>query len=222
MGIDSGLYSPKVKASRRDNPTDDAEDFHGSCVLSKAIGTINGVYKNAINLRYRNSRIVPVKIATTLDFGEVFWAWSAVRTDMKNSGPATPAVILFAIASEPNPDPIKHAAIKVIMQQIFDLGGSIVVSSGNHAQRGRPDVDSLPASWEAPTFPLIVVGAVDDAGFKAPDSQGPSHVSIYAPGVSVQCAGRYGFQRVSGTSASAGMVSHLLWISITRLYLYSY
>ena len=79
--------------------------------------------------------------------------------------------------------------------------------SGNNATTpGRADVDTLPAQWESPAIPLVVVGAVDNAGAIAPFSQGPTHVTVWAPGFPIQCARRYGFHMGSGTSLSTGMV----------------
>lgn len=101
---------------------------------------------------------------------------------------------------------------------IFDLGGTIVVPSGNQATTlGRQDVDTLPALWESPAFPLIVVGAVDNMGTITPFSQGPTHVTTWAPGLQVQCARRYGFRTSSGTSFSTGMVRLRSFLSIADI-----
>lgn len=140
------------------------------------------------------------------NLGEILWAFSAVRTDMLNSRTAQPAVIAFPWTAF-HPDPIPWLIIRTYFQFIFDLGGTIIVPSGNNAlTSGRQDVDTLPAQWESPVFPLIVVGAVDNTGTIAPFSQGPTHVTVWAPGVQVQCARRYGFRTGSGTSHSTGMV----------------
>lgn len=176
-------------------------------MLSKALGAANGVYKNSISVRQKNSKVVVVKIDPHLDVGEVLSGFSAVRTDIANNRGVNPAVVVFAINSGPNYIEIQHAATKSVIQQIFNLGGVVVVSSGNKAlTQGRQDVDSVPASWEANDFPLIVVGATNNAGAVAPFSQGETHVTVWAPGNPVQCARRYGFYNVDGTSASAGMV----------------
>lgn len=86
------------------------------------------------------------------------------------------------------------------------------MSSGNHALDNK-DVDTLPAGWADAVFPLIVAGSVNNNGILSSFSQGPSHVTTWAPGEDVQCASRrnaqrQNFQLETGTSFSAGMVSH--------------
>lgn len=207
MGIAKWLYSPSVKAQRRNTPTDDNVNSHGSRVLSNAIGITNGVYKNVIGLKTKNSMVVVVKVDSKLSLGEILWAFSAIRTDIRDSPTTQPAVIAYPWTSH-DVDPIPWLTIKTYFQEIFDLGGTIVVPSGSDA--GKPgrqaDLDTLPAGWESPIFPLIVVGAVDNLGSPAAFSQGPTQVTVWAPGVNVQCAKRYGFRTGSGTSQSAGMV----------------
>ena len=158
-----------------------------------------------------------MKIDTLAGFGETMWAFDAIHTDIRNSPRAPAAVILFpwtTYQADPNP----WTFIKTFFQQIFDLGGTILVPSGNNALTpGRQDVDTLPAAWESPTFPLIVVGAVDNTGNIASFSQGPTHVTVWAPGVNVQCAKRYGFRSASGTSHSTGMVSPSILVLETLL-----
>ncbi|KAI4274788.1 MAG: hypothetical protein L6R38_006043, partial [Xanthoria sp. 2 TBL-2021] len=208
LGIDKWLYSPNVKAQRKDTPTDDNPRSHGSCVLSKAIGTNSGVYKNKIR-ENKNSEVVVVKVDRDLPFGEILWAFSIINTDIRNSRTARPAVVAFPWTVY-NTDPVPWSIIKTYFEQIFNQGGSIIVASGNNATTpGRQDVDTLPAMWESPTFPLVVVGAVNNIGTIADFSQGPTHVTVWAPGVGVQCAKRYGVKYASGTSPSTGSVAGL-------------
>lgn len=151
--------------------------------------------------------MVVVKVDLKLTLGEILWAFSVIRTDIRDSLTLQPAVIAYPWTSY-HADPVPWLTVKNYIQEIFDLGGTIILPSGNDAQTPgtQADVDTLPAGWENPTFPLIVVGAVDNTGNPAPFSQGPSHVTVWAPGVDVQCAKRYGFRIGSGTSQSAGMV----------------
>ena len=205
LGIDRWLYSEAVKAAGNNTPTDPRPDSHGSCVLSKAIGLVNGVYKNKIGAFNKNSKIVVYKMAQTLLAKEILEAWDGVYGDIRaNRG--QPAVVIFSILST-DTDPAKHARMKSRMSDIFNLGGTIVVPSGNHRSPIRPDVDAFPALWESPDFPLIVVGAVDNTGTRTVFSQGPSHVTVYAPGSRVRCAKKHGYRiPYGGTSFSNGMV----------------
>ncbi|KAL6718502.1 hypothetical protein ACLMJK_004594 [Lecanora helva] len=211
LGIDRWLYTSKVKSKRKNTPTDDNPNSHGSCVLSKAIGTKNGVYKNSIGIRSKNSDIVVVKLDdTNLGVVEPLEAFDLVYRDIVSSGGYRPPVVIFSILSTPPIVPVQHAATKVYMNKLLDIGATIVVPSGNYADKGRPNVDSIPAIWEdAQNFPIVVVGSVDNAGAVAPFSQGPNHVTIWAPGVGIRCARRYSFYVQEGTSASGGTVAGL-------------
>lgn len=163
------------------------------------------MYKNKIR-ENKNSEVVVVKVDRDLPFGEILWAFSIINTDIRNSRTARPAVVAFPWTVY-NTDPVPWSIIKTYFEQIFNQGGSIIVASGNNATTpGRQDVDTLPAMWESPTFPLVVVGAVNNIGTIADFSQGPTHVTVWAPGVGVQCAKRYGVKYASGTSPSTGSV----------------
>ena len=71
---------------------------------------------------------------------------------------------------------------------------------------------TLPRVQEAMRFPLIVAGSTTQRGLYADFSQGTLdyHQVIWAPGLNVRCASGTGLGDVpgSGTSFSAGMVSH--------------
>ena len=179
---------------------------HGSCVLSKAIGLTNGVYKNTKNLQDKNSRVVVLKVAVRRNTAEMIWAFDAILADMRGDPNPQGAVIIFSLLSNQNFVPADHEPIRQTMLKIFNLGGVITVPSGNNADRGRPYVDAVPALWESPTFPLIVVGAVGVTYQRASFSQWPNHVTIYAPGDQIQCAMRHGTRITQGTSHANGMV----------------
>ena len=163
------------------------------------------MYKNRIGPT-KNSEVVVVKFDRRPSFGEILWAFSIINTDIRDRRTAHPVVVAYPWTSY-NVDPIPWSLIKTHFEQIFDQGGTIIVPSGNNATTpGRQDVDTLPAMWESPAFPLVVVGAVNNIGIIPSFSQGPTHVTVWAPGVAVQCAKRYGFNYRSGTSQSTGLV----------------
>ena len=68
-------------------------------------------------------------------------------------------------------------------------------------------MDTYPAMFLSETFPLIVVGAVNNAGRLAEFSQGPNFVTTWAPGDGVVCAQGQGRRQASDISFSTGMVS---------------
>ena len=174
--------------------------MHGSCVLSKAVGSMNGVFKG-------RARVIVLKI--TEDQFDVYWAFNEVWSFAKQRS-TDPIVVLFPWASGPNDrdEDFPWIRVKPTIQDIFAEGVSIVVASGNEARDpDRQLVDSMPARWAAPSFPLIVAGAVDNLGSRAIFSQRGDLLTTWAPGLNVACAGSLGID--SGTSFSAGMVSIL-------------
>ena len=114
--------------------------------------------------------------------------------------------------------------IRHMMQELIALDAVIIVPAGNYAKdpnswrrkpvRQRPDIDTVPAIWAGPSLPLIVVGAVDSSRRPGRFSQGPTGVSVYAPGVKVECAkpvpteGLKLTSQATGTSYAAAMVSY--------------
>lgn len=147
-----------------------------------------------------------IKIDESLPVREIDWAFDTVLADMRANDDAKIAVVACSINSEIDPDPEEWGPIQSTMGRIFNQGGSIVVSSGNYG-KDRPDVDTLPAGWADAVFPLIVAGSVNNEDVLSDFSQGPSHVTAWAPGEDVQCANRGGFRQATGTSFSTGMVS---------------
>lgn len=164
------------------------------------------MYKNNVE-KNKYSEVVVVKVDKPLPSEDILWAFATVHADIRNSRTAHPAVVVFPWTSY-NDNPVPWSKIKRFFEKIFDLGGTIIVPSGNDAMTpGRQQgVDTLPALWESPTFPLVVVGAVNNIGNIPVFSQGPIHVTVWAPGVDVRCARRYGVRDGSGTSHSSGMV----------------
>jgi len=172
-------------------------------VASKALGRINGVSKDA--------QLIMFKLAYPLVNEDIAWAFDEVFTDIKTRPPADiqPDVVAFAISARDNPLAYPWPDVKRSMENIFTQNAALVVSAGNDGlEIGRKDVDRLPAIWADvdPGFPLIVAGAVNNEGFESPFSQGPTHVTVWAPCTNVECADRGGFRKASGTSFSTGMV----------------
>lgn len=97
--------------------------------------------------------------------------------------------------------------IRSNMKELFDIDVVVVNSAGNKAtQPGRRQIDTVPQLWESPNFPLVVAGAVDNKGLLVPESQGPAHVTAWAPGFNVGCV-RGQYTSATGTSTSAAAVS---------------
>lgn len=118
---------------------------------------------------------------------DIVWAFNKIRENIQaqTTGLRSPAVVVMAPNSYTNnADDYPWQSLKPIMQQIFDLDSSIVVSAGNYARDpNRQNVDTLPALWaNSRDFPLVVAGAVDNSGAVADFSQGGSCVTVWALG----------------------------------------
>lgn len=192
-------YSPGAKRTE----TDDSTVSHGTCVASKAAGAIYGVAKDA--------RLIILK--ATLSLADIWWALLRARDDIRLHNRQMKSVVLLAALARVPYYPGQDLeqpwySVKRLMQELIESDAVIVVPAGNEAGRNK-NVDLLPALWESRTFPIIVAGTIDDDGVTADFSQGPDHVTAYAPGDPVRCAIGNGYTShlERGTSFSAGMVS---------------
>lgn len=179
--------------------TDDSPLQHGSCVASKAAGAGFGVSKE--------SRLIILKATTTVS--NLNWGLYRARDDIIAKNRQGRSVVLFAKSNSAPGIPAGGEWLKMrsIMKELFDIDAVVVNSAGNKATRpGRRQVDTVPQLWESPDFPLIVAGAVNNNGLRIQESQGPAHVTAWAPGFNVGCV-RGQYTSGTGTSTSAGAVS---------------
>ncbi len=183
--------------------TDDSAVQHGSCVASKAAGAGFGVS--------RESRLIILKASRRVS--NLSWALYKARDDIAANNRQGKSVVLFAKSnSEPGiPAGEEWPRMRSYMKELFDMDVVVVNSAGNKGtQQGRRQIDTVPQIYESSDFPLIVAGAVDNEGLRVPLSQGPAHVTAWAPGFNVGCV-RGRFTSGTGTSASAGAVSRSQW-----------
>ena len=189
-------YFPPGASNSR---VDESQAWHGTCIVSKAMGLIHGVYKSP------RTGIMLKSSGTIFD---TLWAFSFAR-DLSREGPSRTVIVFTSASSSAPPGEVSYclARIKQMIQEIFDGDGTVVVPAGNYGRRpGRFNVDTIPAIWSSASFPLIVVGAVDNLGVPAAFSQGGSLVSAHTPGVNLACP--YDTQFFfSGTSFATPMVS---------------
>jgi hypothetical protein len=69
------------------------------------------------------------------------------------------------------------------LKALFDLGVPVVCAAGNYGDKpNRQNIDSRPAVYATPDFPLITVGAANYKGESLSMSQKGEHLTIYAPG----------------------------------------
>ncbi|KAF9874375.1 hypothetical protein CkaCkLH20_08358 [Colletotrichum karsti] len=191
--------------------TQEETDFlnHGSCVASKAGGPAYGTAKDA--------DMVAVKLPSDLSISAIFTALVEISNDVYQKKLEGKAVINMSLGSR-IPDKLSSTttAYKLLLVALMAEDIIIVTASGNDAQFGVDDVTEYPALF-GPDTDIIVVGAVENDGYRAFFSQGTgSQLTVSAPGF-VDCAsGRSsGSQELYGTSfatpAVAGVVA--VWLS---------
>lgn len=194
------FYAPEAQSSQTDDSLDTkgAPNWHGSCVASKAVGARNGVSKN--------SKLIVIKASTMA--GDLVYAFSKALDDIIANDRQKKSVVVFAAVSNSNVLAWSWSIVKASIKTLFDADATVVVPSGNFGDvpRSKP-VSHFPAVWESPSFPLIVAGAVNNEGVEWSFSQGPNHVTIWAPG-EVSCAKQRSTSAFGrGTSFSTGMAS---------------
>ncbi|KAF6816118.1 hypothetical protein CSOJ01_03181 [Colletotrichum sojae] len=183
--------------------------IHGSCVASKAGGPAYGTAKDA--------DMIAVKLPSDLSISAIFTASVEISNDVFHKKLEGKAVVNMSLGSR-IPDRLSSTttAYKLLLVALMAEDIVIVTASGNDAQFGVDDVTEYPAVF-GPDIDIIVVGAVENDGYRAFFSQGTgSQLTVSAPGF-VDCAsGRSsGSQELYGTSfatpAVAGVIA--VWLS---------
>jgi hypothetical protein len=158
---------------------------HGTATFSKIVGNTYG--------SNRGSKAIVVKMAGGA-LSEQIEVWDQIWSDI-NSTPERKkkSIVTYSMYSQNNPIdpnklPIRRQQQKAEMKKLMDHDVPIVGIAGNDAkQPGRANVDTAPGVYVGPNFPLILTGAIDNAGKKAPFSQSGNLVTLLAPGVQVPC-----------------------------------
>ena len=169
---------------------------HSTCTASKAAGRIYGSAKQ--------ERLVVIKMPdyTTASLAEIMWTiynhvYDHGRRDRSVVTISWGSIVPVAFPLDPQND--LWLAVYEAMTALWSLGVVIFCAAGNDAQElnaaGRPRtlVDTAPAVFQlyAAVPPMVVVGNVNNYGYRHPTSQrtgrgdGPQ---VHAPGVKVQCA----------------------------------
>lgn len=128
-----------------------------------------------------------------------------VRADRKKR-----SVVSISMIGDPaDPESDVQELLEESLQELFELDVPVITGSGNN-RRNAQDVDTVPAQWARPTYPLIVVGSVDFDGKRSDFSQGGTQVTVHAPGKDVTCVPETGSEPSrgrSGTSFAAPLVA---------------
>lgn len=207
----SWYYAPEVDTTRTDDSKDDAGQLngHGSCVASKAAGATNGVSKR--------SELITIK--ASLRETDIVYAFAKALEDIIENNRQEKSVVIFAAAAKDGSQSWAWNIVKAAMKNLFAADAVVVVGAGNLGDPRDPStkiITQAPAVWEGPDFPLIVVGAVDNRGDELSWSQGPQHVTVWAPGEVVCAIDGTLVHRDRGTSFATGMVSSLYYLFSSR------
>ncbi|KAK2010906.1 subtilisin-like protein [Colletotrichum eremochloae] len=185
--VDTGVYSMNSEWSDMPGTKDiiylpgaakNEKDFlnHGTCVASKAGGPVYGTAKDA--------NMVVVKLPRFIYTSDLLKALREIKDDVITKDLQGKAVVNFShghLDLEYLYSEYEREINALIAQDVV-----IVAASGNNAKKDD-DVNTYPALF-GETKDIIVVGAVDDAGHRAPFSQGTgSQLTVSAPGY-VDCA----------------------------------
>ncbi|KAH8705522.1 hypothetical protein BGW36DRAFT_422075 [Talaromyces proteolyticus] len=184
---------------------------HGTCVLSKAVGPSYGIAKNSdvviVKLQAdRKGKGFNILTSTFMD------ALVEIRSDIEKRNLQGKAVINFSIRVSMESSDRSLPTIRKVLKEIIDMDVPVVMASGNNAEEpGRQTVDSYPQLFAKDIPSIILVGAVDNTGATGGFSQGGDLVSVWAPGVGVNCAlNTGGSQKRTGTSYSSPQVAGLI------------
>ena len=194
------LQTPRATIHNLPGNKDTSPGGHSTCTASKAAGQRWGAAKK--------SKLVVVKM-TDLDESETETVFDVVWKDIKKKQRQKKSVVTISWGTkQANSNNRYWRSAKSDIQNLLNNDVIVVCAAGNSAQSRddegnlRKDVDTAPAVYSGSDFPLIVIGAVDNAGNRAAFSQGGPRVKTHAPGVKVECANSLGTspRTDSGTS----------------------
>ncbi|WQF76362.1 Putative peptidase S8/S53 domain, peptidase S8, subtilisin, Ser-active [Colletotrichum destructivum] len=199
------MYLPEAEETM----TDGHKSGHGSCVSSKATGSLFGTAKNADIVMLKVPKELPWTSATLA-------ALVDISDDVERKGIKGKAVVnislgqRFPMKEESTVEAYKHLLIILMRKDI------VVVTASGNSREWFNKLSDHPALFSYDTD-LIVVGAVDNDGSRADYSQGTiEELTKSAPG-DVVCASStsLGWLKKSGTSFAVPAVVGVIavWLS---------
>ncbi|KAL1798271.1 hypothetical protein ACET3X_002308 [Alternaria dauci] len=192
-----------------DNPI---QPSHGAQVASKAVGRKFGLAKEATLV---STKLYP----KTGDWENAMWL---ILEDIRNhEGRASRSVVTTSMAIGEGGWTPEAARNNARNQRLYgndlralsSLGVPFVMASGNDAkQPNRGDVDQLPMVLQDDDTPLIIVGGSEWNGKRADFSQAGPLITVYAPGVDIDCQTKDDKTETtaSGSSLAAPQVAGLI------------
>ncbi|KAK1585485.1 serine proteinase 2 [Colletotrichum navitas] len=206
--MDSSITRENIDAVDRSSLVN-AGSFHGTCVVSKAVGNTVGVARRA--------NLVTVRIDVTPGKFHFIKAWQLVREDIMRKGLRGKAVVSSSVAFPMVKDKeVRRRTLyelQKVLQSLFEMDVPVICAAGNSADKpnGSMEPNSLPAVL-AVRLPLIVVGSAAVDGSMSKFSQRGPLLTTWAVGEQVQCARRNtkeGLMTAEGTSVAAPQIAGL-------------
>lgn len=178
-------------------------DSHGTCTADKAVGKNYGVAKQA--------KLVIVQIID-VNVEELIIAMRLIIQDITGRPERKKkSVVSMSLYLDPGADGNAEHLFYEFIKKLLDMDVPMVVCSGNFAQNPqRLDVDTYPALFAEPKYPLIVVGSTDHGGARSSFSQGGPCVTLHAGGNKITCMLKRGDDPATdrwGTSFAAPIVA---------------
>jgi hypothetical protein len=101
------------------------------------------------------------------------------------------------------------------VKKLFDYGVPLILSAGNKANKGRPNIDSMPKVVKDADNPIINVGAADYDGKRAEFSQYGDYLTIYAPGTEIEAMTKKDKEASENPKEEGTSFGKLLYIQTT-------
>ena len=184
----------RSKRAIRDGLPEDRDgglaDSHSTCVASKAAGQRYGSAKKAT--------LVVVKMTGFVRM-EIYSIFDTVWKDIQQKKRQKKSIVTISWGTKDPTDlkdvPSHWQQARMDIERLMKNDVIVVTSAGNDAEKEhdgkkRTEVDQAPAIFASDDYPIIVVGATDNAGNKAAFSQGGNKVAILGPGVDIECQDR--------------------------------
>ncbi|WQF85036.1 Putative peptidase S8/S53 domain, peptidase S8, subtilisin, Ser-active [Colletotrichum destructivum] len=206
--MDSSITRENIDVMDRPELIDD-NSYHGTCVVSKAVGNKVGVARRA--------NLITIRIDITPGKFRFIKAWETIRDDIKSKGLQGKAVVsssaVFVATNDLEYNRKTLFELQDLVQSITEMDVPVICPAGNSADKPKGSIEpnTLPAVL-AERLPVIVVGSAAVGGTMSRFSQRGRLLTTWAVGEEIQCANREsenGLLTTEGTSVAAPQIAGL-------------
>ncbi|CCF32146.1 serine proteinase 2 [Colletotrichum higginsianum] len=206
--LDSSITRDNIDVMDSPGLIDD-NSYHGTCVVSKAVGNKVGVARRA--------NLITIRIDITPGKFRFIKAWETIRDDIKSKGLHGKAVVsssaVFVATNDLEYNRKTLFDLQDLVQSITEMDVPVICPAGNSADKPKGSIEpnTLPAVL-AERLPIIVVGSAAVSGTMSRFSQRGKLLTTWAVGEEIQCADRSsesGLLTTEGTSVAAPQIAGL-------------